>query len=642
MTLFKQVALVVSLVFLLIVVTTTIGDFRRSSSFFEGQMQSTAQDMTTTLGIAMSNSSSLTDVVAYETLFNAVFDSGYYSSIELISPDGEIILKKTRLLEIKGVPEWFISLLPILPATGETQVMQGWVPLGTLHLTLHPGYVYSSLYQNIKATSVWFIALFSFGMMMLWLLLHQLLKPLKEVRKQADAIHNNQFVLQSSLPRTVELRSVVVAMNRMVEKVNRLFDDQEKTLARYQKLLYVDSLTGLGNRKFFMAELERAQSEETFFYGNMAVIKILHLEQVYENFGYEKSEATIKVLANILKKDTDSHAHEQCARLADDEFALLAPAGDQSLVEQIEDIFKRFKADTNVVEIQDVVSLTSGISNIRDGHTVSEILSASDFALMQAIDSGPYSIKENKSTDIVLPQGKLQWRSWLEQCIAEERFFLVRQKVLDVNGSVVHQEIFVRLNNDDGHTVPAGMFIPIANAVNLGEAIDCTVFELVKELSTRHSDIPLAINLTASIIGNADALVEFNSLLQFFQHSSAELCVEASHAIFEEYPVMYAEVAESVRKYGHTFGIDNLNIGLSLQALQTVRPDYVKVNAKTLYDMTTGDMTAGYQALTTLTKAMDIRLIAVGVDSKTLQDHLQEQGVDAMQGYFLSEPEEFE
>ena len=115
MTLFKQVALLVSLVFLLIVVTTTVGDFRRSSSFFEGQMQSTAQDMTTTLGIAMSNSSANADIVTYETLFNAVFDSGYYSSIELIAPDGKMILKKARLLEIQGVPEWFVSVVPICP-----------------------------------------------------------------------------------------------------------------------------------------------------------------------------------------------------------------------------------------------------------------------------------------------------------------------------------------------------------------------------------------------------------------------------------------------------------------------------------------------------------------------------------------------
>lgn len=641
MTLFKQVALVVSLVFLLIVVTTTIGDFRRSGSFLEGQLQTSAQDMATTLGIAISNSSSLGDVAAYETLFNAVFDSGYYASIELVAPDGEMILKKVRLVEIQGVPDWFISLVPLWPATGTSQVMQGWAPLGTLKLTLHPGYVYASLYKNLEASLFWFASLFLFGMAVLWLLLHYLLKPLGQVKEQANAIHNNRFVHQSVIPRTVELRAVVEAMNSMVEKVHVVFDDQQKTLTRYQKLLYEDDLTGLGNRQYFMTELERVQSENASFYGGMAVIKINNVNAVRDHFGYEKSDAVVKVLADILQADTNSHNGERCARLADDEFALLIPASSLSIVEYLESIFERFKNDNNIAEIISDVFLTAGISNINVGRSVGETLAESDFALTQADSAGAYSIKEKLSTEISLPQGKIQWRSWLEDCLSKELLFLVRQNVLDTAGSIIHQEVFVRLKNKTGQIVPAGMFMPMANALGLGENIDRTVFELVKKLSNKNNDVPVALNLAESVFTHADALLEFNQLLQFFKQSSASLCVEASHTIIERYPSMCAEVAESVRNAGHIFGIDNLNLGRSLQSLQAVRPDYVKVNARTLYDMTMVDLPAGYQALRTLTKAMDIRLIAVGVDSQELYDHLSELGVGTMQGNLLGTTEEF-
>ena len=175
--------------------------------------------------------------------------------------------------------------------------MQGWVPLGTLKLTLHPGYVYYGLYKNLKTTMTWFIVLFVFGMIVLWLLLHHLLKPLSSVRQQADAIHNNQFVKQSSIPRTVELRTVVNAMNRMIDKVHTVFDDQEETLTKYQKLLYEDQLTGLGNRQYFMSRLESACSVEATFHFHMAVIKILGLEYVREHYGYEESDKAIVMLA---------------------------------------------------------------------------------------------------------------------------------------------------------------------------------------------------------------------------------------------------------------------------------------------------------------------------------------------------------
>ena len=640
MTLFKQVAMLVSLVFLLIVVTTTIGDFRRSGAFLEGQLQTSAQDMATTLGIAISNSTIVNDEAVYETLFNAVFDSGYYSSIELISPDGEIIHRKDRMLEIQGVPDWFITMVPLWPATGETEVMQGWVQLGKLRLTLHPGYVYSSLYKNLESTILWFIVLFSFGMMVLWLFLHRLLMPLDDVRKQADAIHNNKFVQQLVIPRTVELRSVVVAMNRMVEKVHTIFDDQEKTLTRYQKLLYEDKLTGLGNRKFFMSQLELAQSEDASFHGSMAVIKVHNLEYIRDHSGYEKSDTVIRVLANILKEDAGHFNDERCARLSDDEFGLLIPVSEMSIEQHIEDIFERFKTHTDIVDLIDDVSLTAGVSGVQIGQSVGETLSESDFALTQANANGAYTIRLKASTSIVLPQGKIQWRNWLESCIAEGKFFLVSQKVQNISGESIHQEIFVRLKNDDGDTVSAGMFMPMANSLGLGEYIDREVFKLVKGLSKKSSEIPVALNLTESVFSHADALVEFNQLLRFFQQTSSVLCVEASHNILEQHPVMCAEVAETVRNAGHVFGIDNLNLGLSLQSLQAVRPDYVKVSAKTLYDLTKDKVPSAYQALRTLTNAMDIRLIAVGVDSLEVHNHLRELGVGSMQGNLLSEPEE--
>lgn len=640
MTLFKQVALIVSLVFLLIVVTTTIGDFRRSGEFLEGQLQTAAQDMTTTLGIAISNSSISADKATYETLFNAVFDSGYYSSIELVSPDGELIHRKDRIIEIEGVPAWFIEFVPLWPATGETQVMQGWLPLGTLKLTLHPGYVYISLYENLKSTLSWLAILFSCGMIILWLLLHKILKPLVAVKEQAEAIHKNQFKQQEILPRTIELRSVVVAMNRMVEKVHIIFESQEKTLASYQKLLYEDDQSGLPNRKYFMSQLERAQMEESSVYANISVIKIHNLEYVHDHNGYEKSDLIVDTLSNILKSKTKSHEAELCARINDDEFALLLPVREKSAVEYINEILEEFKQRNVLDDVASDVYLTAGITSVHKDRSIGETLAESDFALTQAASSGAYAVFEKKTTEIGLPQGKIQWRSWLEDSIKNGRFYLVAQKVVDTDNNPVHQEVFIRIKNEQGQVVPAGMFMPMANSLELGEAIDSVVFGLVKQYGHTPEAAPLALNLTDSVFSHADALLEFNHLLEYFDQTTASVCIEASHAILERYPAMCKGVAETVRESGNVFGIDNLNLGLSLQALQTLRPDYVKINAKTLYDMTRSDMPAAFQTLMSLTRALDIRLIAVAVDSQKMYDHLLELGVKTMQGNLISEAEE--
>ena len=343
MTLFKQVALLVTLVFSMIIVTTIVGDIRRSSILFEGQMQTSARDMATMLGIAISSSAVDPDAATYETLFNAVFDSGYYSSIVLVTAEGEIIHSKKRELEVQGVPDWFIEFVDLKSAMGTTEVMRGWMPLGMLQLTLHPGYVYASLYRNLKANLIWFMVFFIGGMIVLWMLLHELLKPLGLVKEQADAIHTNVFVKQNSLPATVELRSVVEAMNRMIGKVQAVFDDQEVTLKRYQKLRFEDDLTGLGNHQYFVSQLERVQSEETDFHGSMVVIRVDNLDHVRDNFGYENSEKVLKTLASILTGVSGRNASEYCARLADDEFALLVQVGDRDVIEHVESVFSKLR-----------------------------------------------------------------------------------------------------------------------------------------------------------------------------------------------------------------------------------------------------------------------------------------------------------
>jgi len=178
MTLFKQIALLIFFAFLLLFTLVNVDTFQKSGLFLRGQLQTSAQDTATVLGISISQTQSGKDIAALETLFNAVFDSGYYSDIRLVSTDGKIIHQKGRKLEVRGVPNWFISVVPLGQVIGKANVMQGWIPLGQLELTLHPGFAYANLYNNLVTNSLWFLTLFVLSLILIWYILHILLKPL--------------------------------------------------------------------------------------------------------------------------------------------------------------------------------------------------------------------------------------------------------------------------------------------------------------------------------------------------------------------------------------------------------------------------------------------------------------------------------
>jgi EAL domain-containing protein (putative c-di-GMP-specific phosphodiesterase class I) len=169
--------------------------------------------------------------------------------------------------------------------------------------------------------------------------------------------------------------------------------------------------------------------------------------------------------------------------------------------------------------------------------------------------------------------------------------------------------------------------------------IDKEVFRLVASNQDIDRKIPLAINLSAAFFELAEAQDEFDQLLRDCEQSSTRLCIEASHHVLNQHPIMCAKVSDRVRKHNHQFGIDNLDLGQSLQLLQTAQFDYVKINAKTLHEMSRNDMPAGYQALRTITDTLDISIIAVAVDSKEVIDELKSLGIEIMQGNFLGSPE---
>ncbi|MDH3387637.1 MAG: EAL domain-containing protein, partial [Gammaproteobacteria bacterium] len=186
---------------------------------------------------------------------------------------------------------------------------------------------------------------------------------------------------------------------------------------------------------------------------------------------------------------------------------------------------------------------------------------------------------------------------------------------------------------------PASAFMPMAASLGMSLDIDKEVFRLVSTNRELDRKIPLALNLSAAFFELAEAQEEFNQLLDDCEQTQTKLCIEASHHALNQHPVMCANLSDRVRQHQHQFGIDNLDLGQSLQLLQSGRFDYVKVNAKTLHEMSRNDMSAGYQALRTITDTLDIRIIAVAVDSQKVYDELKSLGIDTMQGNFLGSAE---
>jgi len=461
----------------MLLAVTAWHDFRQSSKALEGQLQSAAQNMATTVGLAIANSGQGTDPAFVEALFNATFDSGYLASIELISPTGKMIHARQQVVSIQNAPDWFVHIVRIEAASGESQIIKNWVQYGTLRLTLHPGYAYAGLYGNLKSNLLWFGIVSLAGLLLLWIFLHLLLRPLNAIQGQADAIIENRFIQNEQLPKTRELRQVVVAMNRMVARIQTVFTEQAASLNRYHQQLYRDALTGLGNRRHLVEELEEICRNASGRHGCLAILHLSSFAELKGHMGYKEADSIVLTLARLIEETAGKQARKHSARIRDAEFAIYFQGDIETAKLLTQQIFDEFHKTAIKEGVDNITSLSAGLAPITMESTTSTVLSEADFSLTQAKASGKYIIYHETQSDLALPQGKMEWRTWLENALEQHRFFLVTQPVIDRKGNPVHREAFIRLRNEQKQLVPAGVFMPVANALNLGYIIELEVLK---------------------------------------------------------------------------------------------------------------------------------------------------------------------
>ena len=433
---FRQIAALISAIFLLIMTVVVWNDFRYSSLSLQGQMGTVAQDMATMMGVAMANSGTATDPAAIDTFFNTVFDSGYLASIGLYSPQGDLLQIKSQEITLREVPDWFVSLVDFELPVGQSQVMSNWIQVGTLKLTLHPGYAYVGLYDSLRSVVLWLAFLTGGGLVVLWWALSLILRPLRAVKAQADAIHENQFIQQPVLPRTRELRRVVEVMNRMVGKVQDVLADQADVLNRYHELLYRDSLTGVGNRRMLMEKLDAST------HGGFVGFVYLHgLDELAERDGFETAHGLVTRVARSIETELWPNSREFVARPVKYEFAFLLERDADEAEECVTSLFTAFDASAKAAGADDLTWICAGLVDLKAGATAGATLGEADLALTRAKAAGARTLIHEEKRSGTLPRGRIEWRSFLHECIDEQRFFLEAQPVFDAADKLDHQEV---------------------------------------------------------------------------------------------------------------------------------------------------------------------------------------------------------
>jgi methyl-accepting chemotaxis protein len=234
MTLFRQIAMLLSIFLMILLLTVLTLNFKNASESVSQRLYEDAKNTASSLSLSLASANG--DISMMSIMIDANFDSGHYGYISLVDVDDELLHERKTQKDMPDIPAWFLNAVDLQAPVALANVSAGWNPIGILNVQSNVSYAYTQLYTILKSLFISFSILSAIGLVVLNSVLIIILKPLKKVQLQAEAVVRNEFVVEDTNIFTKEFRDVVVGMNTMVLKAKAMFDKGNKALKKTKRV----------------------------------------------------------------------------------------------------------------------------------------------------------------------------------------------------------------------------------------------------------------------------------------------------------------------------------------------------------------------------------------------------------------------
>ena len=632
MTLFKQIALILSLLLLTILTTVLILNFQSATNSVEERLYENAQNTAGSLSLSLGSANG--DISMMSIMINANFDSGNYQLISLVDVDNKLLYDRKKESKIVGVPEWFIRSFEITAPIATANVSAGWSQVGILSVQSDVAYAYTQLYTISKNLLISFGIIAFIGLVLLNLLLVAILKPLKKVQQQAEAVIHNEFIIQEEIPYTKEFKDVVLGMNNMVRKVKAMFDKGNAELKRQKELEYIDPATKLRNRKYLIDKLpEHLKIDAKAKSGMSLMIALSGVIEANEKIGHKKVDELYQDIAKLFLALTKDNKDAIVARMNGTEFAIFLPqkkqkdalALAQTILTKNKELIK--SKGLNIEE----TFLCIGLYEYNHKESIGELLSHSDNALMQA-KLKPWNLHLIQASNTAEVMGKDVWRDVIRDAITNNKFAFVSWLVINTQAKkIAHHVLSLTLKADKKTTYSYAQFMGVANQTGLSDDIYRVILHQLFAMPNRELHGK-----------NCSLRLPYDFLLLHTTFDEMKILISKYakklpfNLIIEMPDKLVNAGSELIKDYKQLFHKHNIEMGIfefigdcaDYNYLQEFKPTYIK--AESSYYLTQTEQSLS--ALKLIADAIDIDLIATSVmDEETLKK-LQNKGIEIIQG----------
>jgi len=429
-------------------------------------------------------------------------------------------------------------------------------------------------------------------------------------------------------------------------------DITEKHLAaeRLRELAHRDPLTGLLNRMCFLDHLDESLLDA----GQHKIVSLLSIDLdgfkgVNDNFGHDGGDFLLREVAARLKDSVKDEG--TIARLGGDEFVVTLINYHQTgpVIEVANKIIQAMKKPFIVGNVEVIISASIGVTDSNDTvFSADELMKQADVALYRAKELGKSkaiyftnALNEEQSARAAL-------NSDVRGIVRDHRFALHYQPQLDIKSQqLLGFEALLRMPGKFGTvSMPSEVVDVLEDTGLISDVGDwvlkqaCEDFRLWREAGLVHEKCTISVNVSAKQLGGAVIVDSIKAALNLSNLPPEVLIIELTETAFIDNAEDTVEVINEIKALGVKVSLDDFGTGYSSLAYLSRLPiDHLKIDKSFVSDLgQSEERLAIVRAILAMANALNITVVAEGVENLEVVDLLSAEGCDAYQGYYFSRP----
>lgn len=427
-------------------------------------------------------------------------------------------------------------------------------------------------------------------------------------------------------------------------RVKRLLAES-KAEKHITHLAYHDVLTGLPNRLMLTMRLEqmlhRAQRDQTRI--GVLFVDLDRFKAVNDTYGHETGDRLLQHVAKRLRGSL--RATDIIGRFGGDEFVVLIEDlqnmhGATTVADCLLDALKR---PISLEKDEIIVSVSVGIAVYPDhGSNIEQLLQQADNAMYRVKEAGRQHYLFFQAGAGTKASRREDKERKLRAATERKEFEVYYQPLIEQRtGAIVGVEALARLRSGDNVLLP-DQFILLAEETGLINGIGEQILEKVCQDAIRWENmgcpLPVSVNVSPYQFNDPHFAETVARVLQNAKLAKDRLILELPESVVMKNPEAVVEVLNKLKSLGTKLAIDDFGTGYSsLSYLKSLPIDVLKIDRSFVRDLPHDqDYAAIAAAIMALSRSLDFKVIAEGIERKEQADYLKD--CDAQQGFLYFTP----